>query len=196
MWDEVRRAWSESGNESRTYWKGRQILKNPCDLWAIQEVIYETQVEVLVEAGTRYGGSAYFYGDLGVEVHSIDLAPPKTPYPHPNVTYYTGYSTSPANLVFIGLAIEGKRTMVVLDSDHHKKNVLKELDAFAPMVSEGCYLVCEDTYLGNLDPEFVGDSPKEALEEWLPNHPEFQVDRSRDKWNVSMHPEGWLLRCG
>lgn len=184
LWAEVRRRWYVT--TMTVSWKGRDLLKVPTDIWTLQEVIADTKPEVVVETGTKWGGSAFFFGDLGVEVHSIDVAPPKTPYPHPNVTYHTGYSTSPRNLAIIGQVVEGRRTMVVLDSDHSKENVLAELDAFAPMVTPGCYLICEDTYLP--------DGPGDALAEWLPQHPEFQPDPSRERWGVTMFPGGWLLR--
>lgn len=194
MWDEVLHTWIAAGTDIQTFWKGRQILKSPLDLWVAQEIIWETKPDVLIETGSKWGGSAYFYGDLGVEVHSIDLAPPKTPHPHPNVTYYTGYSVSGRNLAMIGQAVSGRRTMVVLDSDHHKANVLAELEAFAPFVSQGCYLICEDTHASGTYAEFVDDGPAEALAEWLPDHPEFRPDRTREKWGVTMHRGGWLLR--
>lgn len=189
-------AWFNSGVEARTRWKGVQILKFPSDLFVAQEIIWETKPDVIIETGTFHGGSACFYGDLGVEVHSVDLAPPKPPPPHPNVTYHRGYSTSPSNVYFIGEAVRDKRVMVILDSDHHKANVLAELEAYGPMVSSGCYLICEDTNLGRsiwLE-EFGGDGPGDALDEWLPDHPEFQVDLSREKHGVTMHPGGFLLR--
>ena len=184
FWVEARRRWWTGG--MKVAWKGRDMLKVPTDIWSLQEVIFDTQPEVLIETGSKWGGSAFFFGDLGVEVHSIDVAPPKTPYPHPNVTYYTGYSISPRNLAMIGQAVEGRRTMVVLDSDHAKDNVLAELDAYGPMVTPGCYLICEDTYLPY--------GPGDALAEWLPNHPEFVPDASRETWGLTMFPGGWLLK--
>jgi cephalosporin hydroxylase len=163
-------------------WKGVDVLKQPVDLILQQEIIWDTKPDVLVETGSKYGGSACFYADLGVEVHSVDVAPPKTPQAHPLVTYYRGYSTNPTVLYHIGRACEGRRVMVVLDSDHSRETVLDELGLYAPLVSEGCYLVVEDTALGG---------PQEALAEWLPGQP-FRVDTSISA-SVE-HQGGYLIR--
>ena len=190
------RAWFDSGVETQLVWKGTQILKFPGDLFTAAEIIWETKPDVLVETGTWHGGSACFYGDLGVEVHSVDLAPSRTPTPHPKVTYHRGYSVSPRNLYLIGEACRGRRVMVVLDSDHHKQTVLDELEAYGPLVSSGCYLIVEDTHLGRsvwLE-EFGGDGPADALDVWLPDHSEFTVDSSREKHGFTQHPGGYLLR--
>jgi cephalosporin hydroxylase len=98
-------------------------------------------------------------------------------------------------LYLIRTAIVGKRVMVILDSDHHKQTVLDELREYAPMVSPGCYLIVEDTVFGReIHEDHKDDGPADALDEWLPDHPEFQVDRSRELYGVSDHPGGWLLR--
>lgn len=201
MWtDELKlaayQAWFNSGVETQTRWKGCQILKYPGDLFVAQEIIHDTQPDIIIETGTWKGGSANFYADLGVEVHSIDVAPPKAPKPHDLVTYHTGFSTSPTVRYFVEQAIVGKRVMVILDSDHHKQTVLDELEIYAPMVTPGCYLIVEDTNLGRSIwfEEFGGDGPADALDEWLPDHPEFTVDRTREKHGVTMHPGGFLQR--
>jgi hypothetical protein len=43
---------------SHSFWLGVPIQKSPFDTWVYQEIIYETKPDVLVEAGTAYGGSA------------------------------------------------------------------------------------------------------------------------------------------
>jgi len=177
-------------------WKGVRILKHPNDMISTQEIIWDTKPGVVVETGSKYGGSANFYADLGCEVHSVDVAPPHEPAAHPNVTYYRGFSTSPQVLFFIGEAVRGKRVMVILDSDHHKQTVLDELEAYAPFVSSGCYLIVEDTVFGRSIhlSDHKDDGPADALDEWLPSHPEFRVDSSREKFGVTDHPGGYLLR--
>src|SRR3972149_1286375 len=98
------------------YWKGGQVLKKPVDLLYQQELIWKSKPDLVVETGTKYGGSATFYADLGVEVVSVDVACPKPPKPHFLVTYLTGFSTAPEVLFFVEQKAVGKRVMVVLDS--------------------------------------------------------------------------------
>jgi cephalosporin hydroxylase len=86
--------------------------------------------------------------------------------------------------------------MVTLDSDHTAAHVLAELEAYAPMVSVGCYLVVEDTSVNGrpLLPGY-GAGPGEALDEWLPGHPEFEVDWAiEERHGITTSPGGWLRR--
>jgi cephalosporin hydroxylase len=178
-------------------WKGIEILKHPNDLLSIQEIIHDTDVELVVETGTWKGGSAHYYADLGVDVISVDKSPAKPPPPHPRVEYRNGYSISPTNLYFIGEAAKEKRTMVLLDSDHSKQNVLAELDGYHEFVTPGCYLVVEDTALDTWleSVHWPDDGPDAALQEWLPDHPEFVVDEHRERFGPTMNPGGYLLKC-
>ena len=84
--------------------------------------------------------------------------------------------------------------MVVLDSDHSKDHVMAELDAYAPLVSQGCYLICEDTAInGHPIFEAYGPGPAEALMEWLPAHrDEWEVDPRREKFLMTFNPGGFL----
>src|SRR5438094_9090153 len=41
-----------------TQWMGVPALKCPFDTWIYQEIIHRTRPDVIIETGTRYGGSA------------------------------------------------------------------------------------------------------------------------------------------
>ena len=41
-------------------WFGYRTLKCPLDLWTYQEILVETRPDLVVECGTRHGGSAYY----------------------------------------------------------------------------------------------------------------------------------------
>ena len=85
--------------------------------------------------------------------------------------------------------------MVILDSDHSCEHVLSELRLYAPLVSPGSSLVVEDTNINGhpVDPRF-GAGPHEALELFLPEHPEFSRDAGCEKFYLTFNPGGFLRR--
>ena len=50
--------------EGEAHWMGVRSLKNPLDAWVYQEIIWETKPEVIVELGSRFGGSTLFLAQL------------------------------------------------------------------------------------------------------------------------------------
>jgi cephalosporin hydroxylase len=187
-----------------TTWEGTPVAKCPLDLWVYQEIIFETKPDLIIETGTWNGGSALYMarlldilGKKGSRLLSLDVESKDYPK-HPRVTYLTGDSAAPEMVEKVKEAIGKKdRVMVILDSDHSAAHVRRELDAYAPLVSEGCYLIVEDTNLnGNpVLPDF-GPGPKEALDAWLktPAAKKFEMDASREKFLMTKNPGGYLRR--
>jgi cephalosporin hydroxylase len=91
--------------------------------------------------------------------------------------------------------VNGGRAMVVLDSDHRKEHVLKELKLYSKFVAKGCYLVVEDTNLNGypIRPDF-GPGPMEAVQEFLRENNKFIIDREREKFFITFSPKGFLRR--
>ena len=185
------------------HWLGFHTLKCPMDLWIYQEILVETAPDVIIETGTRYGGSAAYLASLCElrgrgRVVTIDIKQLSGQPQHPRIEYILGSSASPAVLAQVRRHIEpGARVMVILDSDHRRDHVLAELEAYHALVSPGCYLIVEDTNV-NGHPVWPdhGPGPMEAIEQFLPRHPEFRVDVSRERFLVTMNPSGFLLRTG
>jgi cephalosporin hydroxylase len=191
----TRRTW---GN---TYWRGVQVLKCPLDLWVYQEILHEVRPDVVVEAGTKHGGSAYYLASIcdlldHGEVVTIDINPLPDRPDHPRITYLSGSSTDPEILAKVDERIaDGSRVIVVLDSDHSREHVLAELDAWHSRVSVGSYLIVEDTNInGHPVTQHMGPGPWEAVSEWLPGHPGFSRDASREKFFLTFNPRGYLKR--
>ncbi len=94
------------------------------------------------------------------------------------------------------------RVLVFLDSMHTHEHVLAELDAYAPLVTPGSYCVVFDTFVDDMPPGFfadrpwdVGNNPKTAVRQWLPAHPEFEVDAAMEqRLQVTVAPQGFLRR--
>ena len=190
----------ESDAWTRATWLGAQALKNPLDLWIYQEIMFETRPELIVETGTYRGGSALFLASmcdlLGAgEVVSIDIEPARDDYPvHPRITYLAGRSsTDPGVVEEVRERAQGRRVLVVLDSDHSQAHVEAELEVYAPLVPVGCYLIVEDSNIGQIRKDLL-PGPYEAVEAFLKRFTEFEVDREREKFLVTFNPNGYLRR--
>ena len=195
----------EDGREGRTwrdtYFLGVPLRKNPLDLWIYQELLSELRPDLIVETGTLFGGSAYFMArmcDLLEQgsIVTIDVKERPGRPEHPRITYLTGSSTSPEIVGEVARrAREARCVLVVLDSDHRREHVLAELRAYGPIVSAGSYMVVEDTNI-NGHPVWrdFGPGPMEAVEAFLAESPEFEVDPRREKFLFSANPRGYL-RC-
>jgi cephalosporin hydroxylase len=183
-------------------WLGYKTLKSPMDLWTYQELIVETRPQVIVETGTRFGGSALYLASICElvgrgRVLTVDVnADPGSPLPrHPRISYLVGSSTDPAIVGRIRERCAGKRVMVVLDSDHSAPHVRAELDAYADLVPVGGYIVVEDTNVNGhpVQPEH-GPGPAEAVAEWLSGRDDFEIDESRQRFMLTLNPGGFLRR--
>lgn len=182
-------------------WFGHRILKCPFDIWTYQEIIHETKPELIVECGTRYGGGALYLASLmdlrggPGEILTIDITSMKNRPIHPRITYVLGSTLDPAIVARVRAAAAGRRTMVILDSDHSAKQVAAELEIYPEFVSVGCYLIVDDANMGGhpVLPEH-GPGPTEAMEAWLPGRTDFVVDASRERFMLSLNPRGFLRR--
>jgi cephalosporin hydroxylase len=186
----------------RSPWRDFAINKNPIDCWKLQEVIWHTKPDLIIETGTESCASAHFFGDLCLlfgfgRVISVDTRPIEDRKPHPLVRYIAGDSVGDKVSEFLHEEIRpGDKVMADLDSDHRKEHVLKELDFYGPLVSPDCYMVVEDGNLnGHPVQETWGSGPLEALIEWCPKHPEFELDKNmEEQFGFTYFPMGWLKK--
>ena len=181
-----------------TMWMGYPVIKSPFDLWTYQEIIFETRPEVIVETGTLTGASALFMAHvldaLGEgRIYTVDI----NPYPglpeHERIVYYNGDSVGGQMVEKVHRVTEGKRTMLILDSDHSYEHVSRELEAYHDIVSPGCYLVVEDSNIGQIREDLM-PGPLQAIERFVAGTDEFVIDREREKFLITFNPSGYLRR--
>jgi len=194
------------GTHYKTTWLGISILENPCDMWAIQEIVYEIKPDFIVETGTYKGGGALFYASILQMVNpkgkviTVDIKPQmeqaaKLFLFKDRVEFIEGSSTSEDVIHRIAETVKGSKVMVTLDSDHHMKHVLKELELYSGFVSPGSYLILQDTgHNGHPIQTTYGKGPMEAMEEFLKTNNNFVSDRSREKFLLTFFPKGYLKR--
>jgi len=186
---------------ANTRWLGVRAQKCPLDLWSYQEILHEVRPDLIIETGTAEGGSGLFLASMcdllgRGSVVTIDVLPNPSRPRHRRLTYLLGSSTDPA-IVEQASRRAGRdgRVLVILDSDHSKEHVQAEMRAYADLVSVGSYLIVEDTNVNGhpVLPDF-GPGPREAVEEFLEERPDFAVDADREKFLMTFNPMGYLRR--
>jgi len=219
------RAWVTTGFGCRyTYgftWMGRPIIQLPEDLLTLQEVVYRVRPDVIIETGIAHGGSLVFNASLckaggfgrvigiDIEIRPHNRAAIEEHELFDLITLIEGSSTDPAVVAQVESLIQpGERVLVMLDSDHSKAHVTAELDAYAPLVTEGSYVVATDgvmewlTGVPGAKEGWDTDNPAAAVDDWLPAHPEFVLDEpppfgfneGQIIERITHWPRAWLRR--
>lgn len=184
-----------------TRFRGVRLLKCPFDLWVYQELLHEVRPDVIIEAGTKYGGSAFYMANIcDLEDHgkivTIDVQDRSGRPDHPRITYLTGSSTDPDLVGRVDAMIpEDAVVLAILDSDHSRDHVRDELEIWSQRVTSGSYVIVEDSNVHG-HPVHNGHRPGpwEATRGFLRSHPEYEVDRHCERYGITFNPNGYLKR--
>jgi len=197
-------------------WLGRPLIQLPGDAMAVQELIWTTRPDLVVETGVAHGGSLILSASIlellghghvvgiDIEIRSHNrLAISQHKLAH-RITLIEGSSIDDSVVASVRQMAAGKqRVLVLLDSNHTHDHVLAELRAYGPLVSIGSYAVVFDTFVEDMGDDYVwtdrpwskGNSPKTAVWAWLKEQPDFEIDKSiEDKILVTSAPDGFLRR--
>lgn len=197
-------------------WLGVPIIQYPQDVVALQEIIWKVKPDLIIETGVARGGSLIFsasmlelIGNRG-EVIGIDIKIRKK-----NQNSIKNHKLSKRIHLIEGSSItkkvlskvlhltkDKKKILVILDSNHTHKHVIKELEIYSPLVTKGSYLVVFDTIIDDMAeglsknrPWGKGNNPKSAVQEFLKTNNRFKVDKEiENKLAISVAPNGYL-RC-
>lgn len=183
-------------------WLGHDIIKTPMDCWVYQEMIFETRPDYVIELGVMFGGATHFYASIldlvgHGEVLGIDVSLAKARGPdNKRIRYLEGSSTAPSMVEQVRKIVEGKRVLVIADSDHEKNHVLAEVRAYAPMVHVGGYFVVEDSLNDSMGFHPVpNEGPQAAAHAFLAENDGFVIDRRwGERYVMTLNPDGFLLR--
>ena len=195
-------------------WLGRPIIQFPQDLAALQEIIWETRPDLIIETGIAHGGSLVFHAsmlqllgnagrvlgiDIDIREHNRAEIEEHPMFERIEMIQSSSIDNAIATQV-TEAAAEAKRVMVVLDSNHTHEHVLRELEIYAPLVTMDCYLVVCDTLIEDMPagsfpnrPWDKGDNPRTAVDAFLKTTERFEVDTAIDaKLQISVAPGGYL----
>src|SRR5205809_1090266 len=144
-------------------WMGRPIIQYPQDVIAMQEIIWETKPDLIIETGIAHGGSLVYYASLleligKGEVLGIDIdlrkhnrKEIKRHAMFKRIQMIQGSSISSEVIEQIKKQAADKATILFsLDSNHTHEHVLQELKLYAPFVSLGSYCVVFDTIIEDM----------------------------------------------
>lgn len=188
---------------NKTTWLGVPTLKCPMDLVIYQEILFRTRPDMILECGANEGGSALFLASIcdlidHGEIVAVDITTERVHSvvtDHPRITVLEGSSTDPEIVKQVRERCEGKRTMVILDSDHAQSHVAAEMEAYSSLVASDLYMIVEDTNLnGHPICRRHGPGPYEAVEEFLQRNSGWSVDRDCEKLLLTFNPGGYLRR--
>lgn len=212
-------------------WLSRPIIQYPQDIVATQEIIWDVKPDLIIETGIAHGGSLMLSASMlalvdycealdaglvidptipkrkviGVDIDIRDENRAKLDsHPLRNRLELIEGSSIDEGVVEQVRSIANKfdRVMVFLDSNHTHDHVLAELEAYAPLVSEGSYCVVFDSVIEDLPSSVTddrqwgpGNSPKSAVREYLNSTDDFEVDSSIDqRLLISVAPGGYLRK--
>ncbi|GMV63275.1 MAG: hypothetical protein AMXMBFR74_24430 [Parvibaculum sp.] len=218
--------WVKVGwNQKYSYgfsWLGVPIIQLPEDMIRYQEAVWALKPDVIVETGVAHGGSAIFSASLcRLMGHGRVIAVDIEVRPHNRsrieehpladlITLIEGSSTDDLIVERIRNHIKlGEKVLVVLDSDHSYEHVMGELEAYAPLVSEGSWIVATDglmQYLTDVprgQTDWNNDNPARAARDFAAKNPEFRIEQpawpfneSTLSENITHWPDAWLRRVG
>lgn len=197
-------------------WMGMPIIQYPQDIVAMQELIWEIQPEFIIETGVARGGSLVFYAsilkllggkrkvvgiDIDIRKHNRDRIEA-----HPMFDYIElieGSSIDSSTFDNVNNIVKNANgpIIVVLDSNHTHEHVLKELELYSEIVTQGSFLVVFDTHCEFLPQELLsdrpwgkGDNPYTAVEEFLAKDKRFVRIPFEDKFQITAAPHGYLKK--
>lgn len=196
-----------------TTWLGIPIIQLPEDIVIMQELIWKIRPDVIIECGLAHGGSALFYASLldligrgfvigiDVEIRQYNrISIQNHPMSH-RVRMIEGSSVSHETIGMVKDAVKGAgKIMVVLDSNHSREHVTKELDLYRDFVTPGSYMIAMDgaqAYVWDIPrgkSEWKEDNPLIAIEQFIQRNNDFVIDERCNRLMVSSNPKGYLRK--
>ncbi len=206
---------------SYTYsWLGRPTIQLPDDMIRIQELVFQLKPSIIIETGIAHGGSLIFYASLCELIGNGRIIGVDIDIREHNKIAIEKHPLSNRILMFEGSSIDSEivskvtqhvgaddTVLIILDSNHTKDHVLKELMSYSPLVSKNSYIIVADGIMQNLigapgsKNDWNWNNPQEAVREFLKNNNNFIIENPKPYFNESeirsfptYWPNGWLKR--
>ncbi|MES2142232.1 MAG: cephalosporin hydroxylase family protein [Pseudomonadota bacterium] len=195
-------------------WLGLPIIQFPQDIVAIQEIIWRTKPDIIIETGVARGGSLLLSASIlhllngSGKVIGIDIDirehNRKAIENHPlafRIHLIEGSSIEEATINKLVSFIHPMDTvMVILDSNHTYSHVFKELELYSPFVSVGKYMLVMDTVIEYMPNDYFpnrpwgkGNNPMCAVHDFIKTNSRFVIDETiPNKLLITVAEDGYL----
>ena len=165
-------------------------------------ILFEVKPDLIIEIGSRKGGSALYLADLltligSGEIHTIDVTDniDSIVKAHPRIRIFTdGWENYD-----LGNAKVFENILIIEDSLHTYECTLGVLKKFKNLVTPGSYFIIEDGIIDELglEKKFYQGGPLRAIHEFLKTNTVYYIDR---RWcdmfgkNATFNVNGYLKR--
>jgi cephalosporin hydroxylase len=202
-------------------WMGRPIIQHPEDMVRLQEVVYFLKPDIIIETGIAHGGSLILSASLmkamghgrlivgvDIEIRSHNRKAIEAHELFPMIRLIEGDSTAPDVVAQAASHIRpGDKILVILDSDHSRGHVRKELEAYHHLVTPGSYIVATDGIMRHVsdtprgNPSWKHDNPSQAAHDFVAKHAQFVIEQPVWRFNessldkvITCWPDAWVKR--
>ena len=182
-----------------TTYFGVRTLKNPLDAWIYQELLHETQPDVIIEIGNANGGSALLLAHLcdnlgkgrviGLDINQKEI--PQYVRDHPRIRFIEGDARQNIEQVE-KLVSKDERVLIIEDSAHTYDMTLDLLRLYSKFVKPGDYFIIEDSIVNHGLESEIPVGPYEAIEVFAAENRDFVIDRTRERFLITWNPKGFL----
>jgi len=191
----------QDGIMNHSSYFGVKTLKSPMDAWVCQEIVCESRPDVIVEIGNAYGGSTLYLAHLcdalghgrviGVDRSHAQVA--DRVRGHPRISLLEGDACE--RFADIRQMIGADESVLVIeDSSHTFENTLNILRLYSPLVRPGDYFIVEDSICHHGLSVGPRPGPYEAVEAFVSENADFEIDRQREHFFITWNPKGYLRR--
>ncbi|MHB8139505.1 MAG: CmcI family methyltransferase [Smithellaceae bacterium] len=191
----------QEGIINKATYFGVGAQKSPMDAWVYQEILYETLPDVIIEIGTAHGGGALFLAHLcdllgEGRIIGLDLSHknvPESVKTHPRISLVEGDACQQFEYVE-KMILKDERVLIIEDSSHTYDNTLEVLRLYSRLIKPNDYFIVEDSICHHGLVTGPKPGPYEAIETFLTENRDFEIDRTREQFLITWNPKGYLRR--
>jgi cephalosporin hydroxylase len=203
---------------------GVSLQQDPSDAFALMDLLWRLQPDLLIELGTAGGGSAFFYAMImtayNPSAHVITMDPKRLEdwnlakvrqicshcvsgrdtalWNSDTIHFLPLLPTDSNTTALVDEYIERwkPKTVLVMDDSNHLTQIVRgNIETYARYVTPGSYLIVQDMKMERLYGN-TKTSPPRAVREFLksPMGQDFEVDRTFEYYLYTQHAGGFLKR--